>query len=103
MSGFLLHKGVRLLGKSDLVFSLNCCWAYCSYSHNSYSDSSDSSRIVSSDRLDSVSHGQDQVRQDPQVSGYSRTVLTVVTVMVVTVKVLSLVIIVTLCLREPDN
>ena len=29
MSGFSLHKGVRLLGKSDLVFSLNCCWANC--------------------------------------------------------------------------
>ena len=29
MSGFLLQKGVRLLGKSDLVFSLNRCWANC--------------------------------------------------------------------------
>ena len=29
MSVFSLHKGVRLLGKSDFVFSLNLCWAYC--------------------------------------------------------------------------
>ena len=29
MSGFSLHEGVRMLGKSDLVFLLHRCWAYC--------------------------------------------------------------------------
>ena len=28
MSGFSLHEGVRILCKSDLVFSLHRCWAY---------------------------------------------------------------------------
>ena len=29
MSGFSSYEGVRMLGKSDLVFSLHRCWAYC--------------------------------------------------------------------------